>query len=62
MVADIAGFGHASGLAFVRNLIENMEVASVGGAILPGRPLEPEKKVRFCFCKKCETLEAVRHQ
>jgi aminotransferase len=62
VMTDTTGSGHADDLAFVRNLIENVGVAAVPGSSFYARPGEGAQKVRFCFCKKYETLEAARHQ
>ena len=62
IMTDISGFGFADDLSFVRHLIENVGVAAVPGSSFfsdfrisnssPGAAL-----IRFCFCKKYETLE-----
>jgi aminotransferase len=61
-MTDISAFGFADDLSFVRHLIENVGVAAVPGSSFfsdsgisnssPGSAL-----IRFCFCKKYETLE-----
>jgi aspartate/methionine/tyrosine aminotransferase len=62
IMTDISGFGFTDDLSFVRHLIENVGVAAVPGSSFfsnsetsnsnPGATL-----IRFCFCKKYETLE-----
>jgi aspartate/methionine/tyrosine aminotransferase len=62
IMSDIGNFGFASDVSFVRHLIENVGVAAVPGSSFfseteslnsnPGATL-----IRFCFCKKYETLE-----
>jgi aspartate/methionine/tyrosine aminotransferase len=62
IMTDISGFGFADDLTFVRHLIENVGVAAVPGSSFfsdsetsnsnPGATL-----IRFCFCKKYETLD-----
>ena len=62
IMTDISAFGFADDLSFVRHLIENVGVAAVPGSSFfsdsgisnssPGSAL-----IRFCFCKKYETLE-----
>jgi aminotransferase len=62
VMTDIRGFGYADDVAFVRNLIENLGVAAVPGSSFYAQPGKGSQKVRFCFCKKYETLESARHQ
>ncbi len=62
IMTDISAFGFADDVSFVRHLIENVGVAAVPGSSFfsdsgisnssPGSSL-----IRFCFCKKYETLE-----
>ena len=62
VMSDIGEFGFADDLSFVRHLIENIGIAAVPGSSFfsdsdisnsnPGATL-----IRFCFCKKYETLE-----
>jgi aspartate/methionine/tyrosine aminotransferase len=61
VMADITGTGFTDDLAFVRNLIENFGVASVPGSSFFAQPGRGSKLVRFCFCKKYETLESARY-
>jgi aminotransferase len=60
VMADITGSGFADDLAFVRNLIENFGVACVPGSSFFAREAGGANLVRFCFCKKYETLETAR--
>jgi aminotransferase len=60
VMTDIAGFGAVDDVSFVRNLIETIGVAAVPGSSFYARSGGGTKKVRFCFCKKYETLEAAR--
>jgi len=62
VMTDITRFGYADDLSFVRNLIETIGVAAVPGSSFYAQPGAGSQKVRFCFCKKYETLEAARHQ
>ena len=62
VMTDTRAFGYPDDLAFVRNLIENLGVAAVPGSSFYAHTDEGAQKVRFCFCKKYETLEAARHQ
>ncbi len=61
VMADITGSGFPDDLAFVCNLIENFGVASVPGSSFFAQPGRGSKLVRFCFCKKYETLESARY-
>jgi aminotransferase len=62
VMTDITRFGYRDDLSFVRNLIEEIGVAAVPGSSFYAQAGEGAQKVRFCFCKKYETLEAARHQ
>jgi aminotransferase len=62
VMTDITRFGYRDDLSFVRNLIEEIGVAAVPGSSFYAQAGEGARKVRFCFCKKYETLEAARHQ
>lgn len=58
IMADISDFGFANDVEFTRHLIQN-----VGVAVVPGSSFYHDKnlgsqQVRFCFCKKDETLFA----
>ena len=62
VITDISTFGAADDLAFVRHLIDNIGVAAVPGSSFYAQPGGGSRQVRFCFCKKYETLELARHQ
>jgi aspartate/methionine/tyrosine aminotransferase len=62
VMTDISGMGFADDLAFVRYLIEKLGVAAVPGSSFYAHSGGGSQQVRFCFCKKYETLEAARHQ
>jgi aminotransferase len=55
-MTDISGFGFADDVAFVRHLIERVAVAAVPGSSFFADPGDGARMIRFCFCKKCETL------
>jgi aminotransferase len=57
VITDISGFGFADDVAFVRHLIQNVGVAAVPGSSFYNLPLDGARQIRFCFCKKYETLE-----
>jgi aspartate/methionine/tyrosine aminotransferase len=61
IMTDISRFGFADDTAFVRHLIENIGVAAVPGASFFTPAGGNGQMVRFCFCKKYETLEQARH-
>ena len=60
VMADISASGFADDLSFVRNLIETVGIASVPGSSFFAHPGQGSNLVRFCFCKKYETLESAR--
>ena len=62
VMTDIAAFGMASDTAFVRHLITHAGVAAVPGSSFFAHVSVGSQFVRFCFCKKYETLELARHQ
>lgn len=51
--------GTADDFAFSRKLIEVAKVATVPGSSFYAEPAKGRNHVRFCFCKKWETLRAV---
>jgi aspartate/methionine/tyrosine aminotransferase len=61
-MAGIAGLGFANDLEMVRHLIEKVGVAAVPGSSFYTREGGGDQYVRFCFCKKYETLEVARRQ
>jgi aspartate/methionine/tyrosine aminotransferase len=62
VMTDISAFGFANDTAFVRHLIADLGVAAVPGSSFFAHSTENSQFVRFCFCKKYETLELARHQ
>ena len=62
VMTDISRFGFPDDLAFVRYLIETSGIAAVPGSSFFFHPKAGAQNVRFCFCKKYETLESARHQ
>ncbi len=58
VMADISAFGFANDIEFTRHLIQNIGVAVVPGSSFYRHPEMGSQMVRFCFCKKDETLEA----
>ncbi len=57
IMADIDAFGFSDDVSFVRHLIESAGVAAVPGSSFFSDSKSGEKLIRFCFCKKYETLE-----
>jgi aminotransferase len=58
VMCDIADFGFSDDIAFTRHLIQNIGVAVVPGSSFYNDKSLGSQQVRFCFCKKDETLEA----
>ena len=58
VMADISAFGFADDVEFTRHLIQKIGVACVPGSSFYSRPELGARQVRFCFCKRDETLEA----
>lgn len=58
VMCDISPFGFADDVEFTRHLIRDIGVAVVPGSSFYHRPEDGSRQVRFCFCKKDETLEA----
>ena len=62
LMADISGFGFPDDTTFVRHLVENIGVAAVPGSSFYARSCSNSQQIRFCFCKKYETLKVARNQ
>ncbi len=58
VMADISAFGFANDVEFTKHLIREVGVAVVPGSSFYHDPSMGSQMVRFCFCKKDETLEA----
>lgn len=58
VMTDISAFGFANDVEFTRHLIREIGVAVVPGSSFYHDPSMGSQMVRFCFCKKDETLEA----
>jgi aminotransferase len=58
VMTDISGFGFADDYAFARHLLENVGVIGVPGSSFYSDPRDGSQRMRFCFCKKEETLDA----
>ena len=57
IMTDISGFGFANDVEFTRHLIREVGVACVPGSSFYSVPERGAQQVRFCFCKKDETLK-----
>ncbi|HEY2962740.1 MAG TPA: aminotransferase class I/II-fold pyridoxal phosphate-dependent enzyme [Pyrinomonadaceae bacterium] len=58
IMTDISGFGFSDDVEFTRHLIRDIGVACVPGSSFYSVPSLGRQQVRFCFCKKDETLHA----
>jgi aspartate/methionine/tyrosine aminotransferase len=56
VMCDISRFGFPDDVAFTKHLIEDIGVACVPGSSFFSEPASGKHIVRFCFCKKEETL------
>lgn len=56
IMTDISGFGFPDDVSFCRFLVERVGVAAVPGSSFYAHPERGSQQVRFCFCKKEETL------
>ncbi len=56
ILTDISGFGFPDDIAFARHMIEHAGVAAVPGSSFFSTPDRGRQIIRFCFCKKEETL------
>ena len=56
VMTDISGFGFKDDVEFTRHLIREVGVACVPGSSFYSDPALGSQQVRFCFCKKDETL------
>ncbi len=57
VMADIGDFHFKNDVEFTRHLIQHVGVAAVPGSSFFFHPEEGSTLIRFCFCKKYETLE-----
>jgi aspartate/methionine/tyrosine aminotransferase len=56
IMTDISAFGFGDDVEFTRHLIREVGVACVPGSSFYSVPERGAQQVRFCFCKKDETL------
>ncbi len=57
IMTDISEFGFPNDVEFTRHLIQNVGVAVVPGSSFYRHPELGAKQVRFCYCKRDETLQ-----
>jgi aspartate/methionine/tyrosine aminotransferase len=62
IMTDISGFGFADDEAFAMHLVTKIGVAVVPGSAFYRSSDGGRTKVRFCFCKKDETLDAAEQR
>jgi len=62
VMTDISKFGFANDMEFVMHMIRDAGVAAVPGSSFFHNPRDGAQFVRFCFCKKYETLEEAGHR
>jgi len=60
IMADISAFGFNDDVTFARHLVQEIGVAAVPGSSFFLNSDEGSHLIRFCFCKKYETLEMSR--
>src|SRR5579864_6482283 len=58
IMTDISGFGFSDDVTFARYLVKEIGVAAVPGSSFYKSSSTGRTKLRFCFCKKDETLSA----
>jgi aspartate/methionine/tyrosine aminotransferase len=56
IMTDIAAFGFPDDVAFARYLVKDVGVAAVPGSSFYQESVKGRTKLRFCFCKRDETL------
>ena len=57
VMADITAFGADDDIAFARHLVRNLGVATVPGSSFFNDKALGRSYIRFCFCKRDETLD-----
>ena len=62
VMTDTSGLSVNDDVALVRYMIEKLGVAAVPGSSFYAHSGGGSRQVRFCFCKKYETLESARQQ
>jgi aspartate/methionine/tyrosine aminotransferase len=62
IMTDVSGLNFSDDVTLVRHLIEDLGVAAVPGSSFYAHEGGGSQQVRFCFCKKYETLDGARQQ
>jgi aspartate/methionine/tyrosine aminotransferase len=62
VMADISGFGFPGDREFARHRVQTVGVAVVPGSSFFEHSSGGSQLVRFCFCKKYETLKAAEER
>jgi aspartate/methionine/tyrosine aminotransferase len=62
IMCDISGFGFQDDVRFAMHLLEEIGVAAVPGSSFFEQSAGGSQLIRFCFCKKNETLEEAGHR
>jgi aminotransferase len=57
IMTDIRDFGFQNDLEFTQHLVRDVGVAAVPGSSFYRESKDGEQQIRFCFCKKDETLQ-----
>ena len=57
IMTDIASFGFSDDVEFARYLVKDVGVAAVPGSSFYKNGARGRTKLRFCFCKRDETLQ-----
>ena len=61
-MTDISAFGFPDDVTFARHLVTDIGVAAVPGSSFYRDAELGRQKLRFCFCKKDETLAAAEER
>src|SRR5262245_11831747 len=56
IMTDIGAFGFSDDVEFARYLVKDVGVGAVPGSSFYRNPASGRTKLRFCFCKRDETL------
>jgi aspartate/methionine/tyrosine aminotransferase len=62
VMADISAFGYPNDMEFARHLVQNIGLAGVPGSSFFNDMSEGSQIMRFCFCKKLETLQEAKER
>ncbi len=62
IMTDISGFGYEDDVKFTRALVEKAGIAGVPGSSFFENPESGAQFVRFCFCKKEETIRQAQER